>query len=112
MTKKSDYISINRASLLIDISDHTIRRWYKWWENDDFTKPEGLFLPPYFNMDRRGTKFFRKEDIHHLEKFKEQMQTTHKGAMAEFNAAYQWGARGIRALKNKGTFDEVQEKMK
>ena len=99
---KSDYLSINRVGMSLDISDHTIRRWYKWWENDEFEKPDGLYLPPYYHLDRRGTKYFKKEDIPHLKEFRNKIQSTHKGAMAEFNAAYQWGKRGEKALKNKG----------
>lgn len=109
----SDYLTINRVAMSLDISDHTIRRWYKWWESEEFVKPEGLYLPPYFHMDRRGTKFFKKEDVLFLKEFRNKIQSTHKGVMSEFNAAYQWGKRGERALENKGTsVKEVQGKMK
>ena len=101
-TNQSDYLSINRVAMMLDISDHTIRRWYKWYENDQFAKAAGLYLPPYYHMDRRGTKFFKVEDVPHLKEFRNKIQSTHKGAMSEFNAAYQWGKRGEKALKNKG----------
>lgn len=97
-----NYLSISRAALEIDISVVTIKRWYKWWESDQFEKPDDLYLPPYQYMDRRKTKYFKKDDIVKLKAFNIALQTTHRGAMSEFNAAYQWGKRGGRALTNKG----------
>lgn len=110
--KQSDFISINKAALHLDISSQTLTRWYKWWENDAFNKPEDLYLPNYFYMDRRKTKYFKKEDLHYLEEFSQKLSTTHKGAMSEFNAVYQWGARGIKALRRKGIVDETLQKVR
>lgn len=99
---KQGYLSINRVAMMLDISDHTIRRWYKWWESPEFEKPVGLYLPPYYHLDRRMTKFFKIEDVGYLKEFRNKIQTTHKGSMANFNAAYQWGSRGETILKNRG----------
>ena len=110
--RKDDFISINKAALTLDISSQTITRWYKWWENDSFNKPEDLFLPNYYYMDRRKTKHFKKEELHCLVEFSEKLNTTHKGVMSEFNAVYQWGARGVRALKKKGIVKETIDKVK
>lgn len=101
--KNPGYLSINKVAMMLDVSDHTIRRWYKWWESPEFEKPEDLFLPVYYSMDRRGTKFFREEDIGYLKEFRNKIQSTHRGVMSQFNAAYSWGKRGTRALENKGT---------
>jgi len=110
---KGNYVRINRVAMMLDISDHSIRRWYKWWESPEFEHPADLFLPKYYHMDRRGTKFFKKEDIAAIRKFREQLQTTHKGIMSEFNAAFQWGKRGEKTLINKGTTaEEVRFKMR
>ena len=109
----SNYVSISRAAMLIDVSTVTIKRWYKWWENDQFEKPKDLFLPSYCHKDRRGTKFFRKEDIPALKEFRNKIQTVHKGCMAEFNAVLQWGKRGKKVLENKGTnYSEIRGKMR
>lgn len=108
-----DYLSIRKVSSLIDISDHTIARWYKWFESDEFEKPKDLSLPPYVFKDRRKTKYFKKSDIPKLEAFAKALATTHRGCMSEFNAVYQWGKRGQRALANKGEdYKEVRNKMK
>lgn len=109
----SKYISINRTAMELDVSPQTIRRWYKWWESPEMEKPGDLYLPPYHYKDRRGTKFFLKTDLFHLKEFRNKLQTTHRGVMAEFNAAYQWGERGRRALENKGTsVKEVQKRVR
>ena len=108
-----DYLSIRKVSSILDISDHTIARWYKWFESDEFNKPADLSLPPYYYKDRRKTKFFKKSDIPRLKEFAEKLNTTHRGCMSEFNAVYQWGNRGKRALKNKGEdYDQVRNKMR
>lgn len=108
-----DYVSIGKAALILDLSSHTITRWYKWWESEEFEKPADLYLPPYVYKDRRKTKFFKKEDIAKLEEFHTKITTTHLGCMAEFNAVYQWGKRGKRALSNKGQdHSQVKNKMR
>ena len=113
MRINEDYLSIRKVANLIDISDHTIARWYKWFESPEFEKPEGLTLPPYSYKDRRKTKFFKKSDIPKLLEFAEKLKTTHRGAMSEFNAAYQWGKRGKRALENKGeNYSAVRGRMR
>ena len=109
----SDYLSITKAAAAIGVSNMTITRWYKWWESDGFDHPKDLFLPPYYFKDKRKTKHFKKEDIGYLREFRNKLQTTHRGAMAEFNAAYQWGKRGHKILVDKGTTaDEIKKKMR
>lgn len=113
MNINEDYLSIRKVANIIDVSDHTIARWYKWWESDEFKKPEELTLPPYYYKDRRKTKFFKKSDINKLREFAEKLRTTHRGAMSEFNAAYQWGKRGEQTLSNKGkNYTEVKHRMR
>ena len=110
-TLNDGYISIGKAALTLDLSQQTINRWYKWWENDNFDHPEDMNLPPYYHKDRRKIKYFREEDIEHLHKFHRQLNTTHVGAMADFNAAYQWGKRGEKALNNRGiTTKQIKDK--
>lgn len=109
----NEYMSIRQVSNVLDISDHTISRWYKWFESSEFQKPADLTLPPYVYKDRRKTKYFRKSDIPKLREFSRKLKTTHRGCMSEFNAAYQWGKRGKRALYNKGVnFKETVNKIK
>lgn len=110
---KQDMLSINRVAMILDISDHTITRWYKWWENDAFPKPDDLYLPPYYYLDRRLTKYFKKSDINALREFKNKIQTSHRGYMADFNSVYQWGKRGKKLLENRGVdIKEIKDRMK
>ena len=109
----AEYLSIGKAANAIGVSATTITRWYKWWESDGFEHPEDLYLPPYYYKDKRKIKHFKKEDIIFLKEFHNKLQTTHKGVMADFNAAYQWGRRGERILRNRNTtVDEVKKKMR
>lgn len=111
-TLNDDYVSAGRACLLVDITIDTLYRWYKWWENDNFPKPEGLTLPTYYHKDRKGTKFFKKEDIPKLQKFARDIRGPYKGCMAEFNATLMWGKRGTKILENKGiSKKEIRDKL-
>lgn len=102
-TINDGYLSPGAVALHLEVTVDTLYRWYKWWENDNFEKPEGLYLPPYYIKDRKMSKWFKKEDLPHLKKFRDDIRGPYKGAMAEFNAVLLWGKRGERALKNKGT---------
>lgn len=95
------YYSITTTSALIEVSVPTIKRWYQWYENDDYVKPKGLVLPKYYHKDNRGTKFFKASDIQKLIEFRIDLNNKYRGAMGEFNAYYQWGNRGKRALENR-----------
>lgn len=97
--------STARTAQILDISTETLKRWYKWFENDSYVKPDGLKLPKY-TTDNRGTKFFTMEDIQQLEDFKQKLQTEYRGCMAEFNAHWQWGQRGTKILEKKKRKEE------
>lgn len=92
--------STARAAQILDVSTKTIIRWYKWYEDDDYSKPTGLRLPEY-TTDNRGTKFFTMQAIQQLEDFKSKLKTDYRGCMSTFNATYQWGQRGTKIMENK-----------
>lgn len=93
----NELYSTSRTAQILDISTQTLKRWYKWYNNDDFIKPSGLTLPtPAVN--NQGTMFFTIEQIQELQVFHMDLQTKYRGCMAEFNAAYQWGTRGTKIL--------------
>ena len=91
-------LSISKVALILDVSTTTIKRWYAWYENENYDKPEDLKLPSYVK-DGRGTRYFLPEDVEVLETFKNRLQTDYRGAMAEFNAYYQWGRYGTARLE-------------
>lgn len=92
--------STSRTAQKLDISTETLKRWYKWYEDDDYVKPVGLKLPSYVT-DRRNTKFFSDIAVLELMTFKKQLEGEYRGCMADFNAKYQWGKRGQVIIKNK-----------
>lgn len=100
--------SMNKAAQIIDVSTNTLKRWYKWYENEDFKKPDDLILPEY-RIGDRGQKFFTMEDIPVLQQFKEDLQGKYRGCMAEFNAYWQWGQRGTVILENKRKKEEKEQ---
>lgn len=90
-------LSISKMAQLLDVSTTTVKRWYSWYENDNYEKPADLVLPKYVK-DNRGTKFFLPEDIEMFERFKDMINNQYRGVMAEFNAYYQWGVYGKTRL--------------
>ena len=96
-----NFISIREAAYIVDISETTLKRWYKWYKNDEYKKPANLKLPNYYYLDARRTKFFRSQDIEKLKEFKTKINGEHKGAMAEFNCKEAWGNRGKEIAERK-----------
>lgn len=92
--------STARAAQILDISTITLKRWYKWYEDDNYDKPTGLVLPKY-TIDSRGTKFFTMQAIQQLEDFKQKLQAEYRGCMSDYNAVTQWGQRGTKIMKKK-----------
>lgn len=113
MNVNSEHIRIGMASKMIGTTCRTIRRWYKWYENNEFSKPDGLVLPEYEFKDKTPALYFRKEDIKVLAEFKRRVNTVDKGCMAEFNAVRQWGKYGKKNILDKGLdYKEVRGKLK
>lgn len=100
-TLNAGYWPPNKVAQYLDISTDTLYRWYNWW-NSYLKKPEGLYLPPLYYLDRKRTKYIKEEDLHYLVTFRDNIRGPYKGAMSEYNAARLWGKRGVRALTNKG----------
>lgn len=95
--RKGNYYSIGTTAQTLDVSTDTIFRWYAWYEDDSYTKPEGLTLPEYVYLDKRKTKFFHKDDIGKLKQFAIDVKTKYRGCMASYNSQL-WGNR----VKNVG----------
>lgn len=104
-----EYISITKVCLRMDINPMTIRRWYLWYENPKFEKPEELKLPKYYYKDRRGTKYFRVADIPILEEFRDLIRTKYKGAMKDFTWVYSGGKVGRQRLGDR--YREIRRRL-
>lgn len=108
--KVENYLSISQVALRINVNVMSIKRWYLWYENNEFEKPADLKLPKYYHKDRRKTKYFKESDIPQLEKFRDLIKTTHRGAMRDFNAVYCWGNHGKKVLGD--NYRDVRRKVR
>ena len=89
-----------RAAQILDVSTSTLKRWYKWYNAKEYTKPDGLKLPEP-EITTQGTMLFTMEQVQALHQFEIDLRTKYRGCMAEFNAVYQWGQRGSK-IQNLG----------
>ena len=72
-----------------------------------------ILLDEVLELIEKYVKYFKKEDLPKLVEFHKALNTTHRGCMSEYNAAYQWGDNGTRALKNKNLDpDEVRGRLR
>ena len=76
-TLNAGYWPPNKVAQYLDISTDTLYRWYNWW-NSDLKKPEGLYLPPLYYLDRKRTKYIKEEDLHYLVTFRENIRGPYK----------------------------------
>lgn len=89
--KIGNYVSISEVAQQLEVSNDTIFRWYQWYEDDSFEKPEDLVLPKYVYLDKRRTKFFHINDVDLLKDFKKSLgkDGKYRGVMAKYNS-YFW----------------------
>lgn len=94
-------ITATKISQFLNISVATLNSWYKWYNNEEFSKPKDTpYLPPYIQDTPRGPRYWTEDDLYDLRKFKEWIPKGRGGVMGDCNARY-WGERGKRALQNK-----------
>nr|DAT78182.1 MAG TPA: MerR HTH family regulatory protein [Caudoviricetes sp.] len=106
----SKTFSTSRTAQILDISTQTLKRWYKWYNSDEYEKPPELKFPdPTF--DSKGTMFFTIKQVQVLEQFKLDLQDKYRGCMADFNSRYCWQKGTVKDIgkqfrKKKGEDDE------
>lgn len=100
--------STSRTAQILDVSTATLKRWYKWYNSSEYSKPEGLKLPTPM-IDTRGTMFFTFKQVQELHQFQIDLRSKYRGCMAEFNALYQWGQKGTQ-IKHLGKQFKKKEK--
>ena len=88
MTKnnKANYYSISKVAILLDCNACTIKRWYKWADENNKSYAE-VGLPNFTHLDNTKTKYFTETDITQLQQFR---KTLKWGEMAKFNAKHHW----------------------
>ena len=98
---------INQICKMVNVNKITIHRWYKWYNDPYYEKPEDL--PELPEIKKLGKRIYlTEEDVEQLKKFKEYLPKGKKGIMGNFNAQY-WQKRGKAALERKGQYDLVEK---
>jgi len=82
------YITIGEAAKIIGRGSQTIKNWYEWAliTEDELHKTLPIV---YADLDKKGTRYFRVEDIPKLEAFRDSVKY---GMMSELSRT-KWGER-------------------
>lgn len=80
-------LTASQVANKLEISAYTLKRWYKWYENEDPKKLEELFkkgmprLPKYETIGATNWRYWNEQDLEQLEKFKNYIPNTRAGFM-------------------------------
>lgn len=97
---------------ILNVGVERISAWYKWYNDDNFKKPNDLpELPEYYRKHPTSKRYWKKEDVKKIKKFQEALGRGRAGVMGEFNARF-WQERGKNSLENKGRSDLIEEYFK
>lgn len=83
------YLRIGEVSEQIGRTVQTIISWYAWAEKNECLHE----LPEIHYLDLRKTRYFKEDEVHMLNEFKDKIKY---GMMAEMNRE-KWGKRGKKA---------------
>lgn len=84
-------LTASQVAYKIGVSVYTIKRWYKWYEQEDVKKLNELAkqgmpeLPQYETIGATKWRYWNEEDIKQLKKFKEWVPHTRGGVMGDLN---------------------------
>lgn len=85
---EGNLLNVGEVSLLVGSSIQTITSWYKWKSlhpDHELTK----FLPDYTRVEgHRRTRYWKKEDVWMLRKFKENITQGRNGIMGDVTQKY------------------------
>lgn len=88
-----EYLKIGEVAELLERSPQTIKIWYEWYnEQPEEYRKENPFPEVRQDLDRRGTRYYRRDQSHLLSKFKDEIGY---GDLAEVTRE-KWGERGQR----------------
>lgn len=96
------YITLADAAYRLRTAETTLRRYYWWYLNPRWEKPDDLYLPPLERKGRRNSICMKEEDLPKVAEFIEKIHKKYYGIMGEFNATQSWGKRGKQILERKG----------
>lgn len=82
-------LTVNKVALALDVSTMTISRWYKWYMDDKYVKPEDLpELPEYVQAGAKSVRYWGESDIEKMKIFQNYLRKGRNGAMGEFTKQF------------------------
>lgn len=84
-------LTASQVAAKLNISVYTLKRWYKWYEQEDVKKLNELVekgmptLPQYETIGATKWRYWNKEDVEQLRQFKEWVPHTRGGVMGSLN---------------------------
>lgn len=97
--EKKKMLSVNEIAYRLGRCPHTVLAWVRWQEAGN--KHPKLKLPPAKRTAKNNGREWDEKDFKAFEKFKFLLETSERGALAEYNAKHFWGKRGKRILDKK-----------
>lgn len=99
------YLTIGEVAREIGRIPQTLKNWLSWYEAQEEEVQTKCPLPKAItDLDTKGTRFFRAEDLPIFHAFKDSLQY---GKMAEFSIT-RWGKRGQEIQNRKDETSEAQ----
>lgn len=111
MAENNERINATELAGMIGVSVVTLSGWYKWYYDDSYEKPEDTpELPPFERVGNNynGTRYWKLEDVDKIQEFRKWVGIGRDGKLGEYNSRC-WGAKGARALINKGRPDLLEQ---
>jgi hypothetical protein len=100
------FLTIGEVAKRIERIPQTIKNWIAWYGDQAEDVKRDFPLPiPITDLDRKGTRYFREEDLEIFEQFKEKLKY---GTIAEFSCT-RWGERGKNSRRRNITERSVSE---
>lgn len=85
------YVTIGEAAKVIGRGAQQIKNWYEWYEMQPDEVRQSRPLPEVLtNIDTKGTRYFREDDLHMLEAFRDSVKYGEMSAVSK----KKWGYRG------------------
>lgn len=98
------YLTIGEVAREIGRIPQTLKNWITWYDEQPEDIKKKFPLPtPVTDLDTKGTRFFRAEDLPVFQNFKELIKY---GTMANFSVT-RWGKRGQKIQQRKEETNEA-----
>jgi len=104
MTKKQGLLKLEEVAILVGVSFKTINTWYAFKR----ANPENEYaklLPEYIQVGKRGTRYWKKEDIWKFFQFRQSIPQGRNGVMGCITQKY-YKKENVKDAEN-GESDET-----